>query len=244
MEEQAEAIGAGLTFEKVWAAIQATNEQLKETDRLLRERQEETDRLLRERQEQTDRQMRERQEESDRLMRERQEESYRLIRERQEQTDRQMKETDRQLNKRFGEFTNRFGEIVEYMIVPNLVAKFRELGFEFSKAGPNVVIKDKENDIFTEIDAFLENGDKVMLVEIKTKPNTDDVDEHIERMEKMRRYADVRSDNRKYLGAIAGVVLSESVSVHALKSGFYLIEPSGETFNITVPSGKYHPREW
>jgi hypothetical protein len=107
-----------------------------------------------------------------------------------------------------------------------------------------VVIKDKENNVFTEIDAFLENGDKVMLVEIKTKPTTDDVDEHIERMEKMRRYADVRSDKRTYLGAIAGAVMSESLRVYALKNGFYVIEPSGETFNITVPSGKYRPREW
>ncbi|MDR2588696.1 MAG: hypothetical protein LBC67_04635 [Spirochaetales bacterium] len=204
MEQQTEAIGAGLTFEKVWAAIQANGEYLKETERQMKERYEETVRLIRERQE----------------------------------------ETDRQLNKRFGEFSNRFGEIIESMVVPNLVAKFRELGFEFTKAGPDVVIKDKENNIFTEIDAFLENGDKVMLVEIKTKPTTDDVDEHIERMEKMRRYADVRNDNRKYLGAIAGAVMSESLRVYALKKGFYVIEPSGETFNITAPGGKYRPREW
>jgi hypothetical protein len=130
------------------------------------------------------------------------------------------------------------------MIVPNLVAKFRELGFEFTRASRDVKIADREHDIHAEIDAFLENGDKVMIVEIKSKPNTDDVNYHIEKMAKLRAYADLKSDSRKYLGAIAGVVVSESVSVYALKNGFYVIEPSGDTFNIIEPKGKYRPREW
>ena len=38
-------------------------------------------------------------------------------------------------------------------------------------------------------------------------------------MEKMRRYADTRGDARKYLGAVAGVVVSDSVKNRALKNG-------------------------
>ncbi|MDR0719552.1 MAG: hypothetical protein LBF78_07955, partial [Treponema sp.] len=102
----------GLTFEKVWAAIQATNEQIKETDKLVKE------------------------------------------------TSLQMKET----GKRVGELTNRFGDMVEHMVLPNLVAKFEELGFTFTKAN-RTEIRDREHDIFTEVDALLENGDKVMAVE-------------------------------------------------------------------------------
>jgi hypothetical protein len=157
------------------------------------------------------------------------------------ETDRQMKETD----KRVGEITNRFGDMVEHMVVPNLVARFQELGFTFTRAGPNVKIVDREHDIITEIDAFLENGDKVMIVEIKTKPNIEDIQDHLERMEKLRAYADLRRDTRKYLGAIAGVVVDEGVKNYALKNGFYVLEPSGETFTITEPASKgYAPREW
>jgi hypothetical protein len=29
-----------------------------------------------------------------------------------------------------------------------------------------------------------------------------------------------------------------------LKNGFYVVEPSGETFIITAPEGIYSPREW
>jgi hypothetical protein len=205
-------VGEGLTFEKVWAAIQATNEQMKETDRLIKEnalQMKETDRKM----EETSRKM--------------------------EATDRQMKETD----KRVGELTNRFGDMVEHMVLPNLVAKFEELGFTFTKAN-RTEIKDREHDIFTKVDALLENGDKVMAVEIKTKPSIDDINGHIERMEKLRVCADLHDDKRVYLGAMAGVVFNESEKTYALKQGFYVIEPSGDTFTITKPEGKYQPHEW
>jgi hypothetical protein len=155
-------------------------------------------------------------------------------------TDRQMKETD----KRVGELTNRFGEMVEHMVKPNLLTKFNELGLPFTKSYPDAKIADKEHDIFAEVDAFLENGDKVMIVETKTKPNTDDINYHVERMEKLRKYADLHDDKRKYLGAIAGLVFGDAEKIYALKKGFYVIEPSGDTFNITPPTGKYYPHEW
>ncbi|MDR1428928.1 MAG: hypothetical protein LBI85_01440 [Spirochaetaceae bacterium] len=157
-----------------------------------------------------------------------------------QKTAQQMKETDR----RVGKLTNRFGEMVEYMIVPNLVARFHDLGFEFEKTHRGTEIRDKDNNIFTEVDVFLENGDKVMIVETKAKPSVDDINEHIKRMEKLRKYADLHNDKRKYLGAIAGVVFGESQKTAALKKGFYVIEPSGDTFSIIVPEGKYHPHEW
>jgi hypothetical protein len=184
-------------------------------------------------------------------------ETDRIVKEvgrKQEETAQQMKETDRivketarqmkETDKRVGALTNRFGEVIEYMIVPNLISKFNELGYTFTKAYRDTEIKDKKNDIFTEIDVFMENGDCVMIVETKTKPNSDDIDEHIERMEKLRVYADLHNDKRKYYGAIAGVVMGEGEKNYALKKGFYIIEPSGETFAITMPEGIYAPRAW
>ena len=179
-----------LNFETVWAALMENREQLKETDRIVRE------------------------------------------------TAQQMKETDRQL----GKLGNRFGEAVEYMIAPNLREKFRELGLDFLQISSGTVVSDYDNKIFFEIDVFLQNGDKAMLVEIKTKLTTEDVKDHIARLEKMRNYADLRGDKRTFLGAVAGVVMTPHVKKYALGQGFYVIEPSGETFNITPPSGQ--PKEW
>jgi len=158
--------------------------------------------------------------------------------ERQKKTDRQIKN----VNKRFGEFTSRFGEVVEYMVAPNLREKFREIGLVFNVASsPSKFYGDKKEVLF-EVDVLLQNGDKAMLVEVKTKLSTDDVNEHIERLEKMRAYADAHGDKRSFLGAVAGVVMPDNVKNYALKKGFFVIEPSGETFNITHPNRK--PKEW
>jgi alpha-galactosidase/6-phospho-beta-glucosidase family protein len=162
-------------------------------------------------------------------------------------TDRQMKETDRQMketDRKLGELTNRFGTMVEHLVVPNLLAKFKSLGFTFEVAHKNTEIKDERNKIFVEVDVFLENGDKAMIVEIKATPTVKDVNEHIARMEKLRKHADLRKDTRKYLGALAGVVTSEPVKTYALKKGLYVIVPSGDTFDIIKPEGKYQVKEW
>jgi hypothetical protein len=145
-------------------------------------------------------------------------------------------------NKRFGEFHNRFGEIVEYMVAPNLKEKFRELGLKFHQASLDVVFSDDDDNTLFEVDVLLQNGEKAMLVEVKTKLTTEYVKEHIKRLEKMRKYADLHGDKRTFLGAVAGVVMTSNVKKYALAQGLYVIEPSGETFNITPPNGQ--PKEW
>jgi len=155
-----------------------------------------------------------------------------------QETARQMKETD----KRLGKLSKRMGEVVEYMVVPNLREKFRELGYDFPQAHQNSDVSDRANNIFLEIDVKLENGDKAMLVEVKTKPTTKDVQDHIKRLKKMRKYADLHGDKRTFLGAVAGVVMTGNVKEYIIKQGFFVIEPSGDTFIITPPDNK--PKEW
>jgi len=155
-----------------------------------------------------------------------------------QETDRIVKENARIV----GKLSKRMGEVVEYMVVPSLMDKFRELGYDFHQANQNTNVSDRTNNIFLEIDVKLENGDKVMLVEVKTKPTTKDVQDHIKRLEKMRKYADLHGDKRAFMGAVAGAVMKNNVKEYVLKQGFFAIEPSGETFTIIPPDNK--PKEW
>jgi len=160
------------------------------------------------------------------------------VTQRQEEIAQQMKEYD----KRFGNLTNSFGDVVEYMVAPNLQEKFNDLGYDFQEASTKHKVRDNKNDISFEIDVFLQNGDIAMLVEIKANLTISDINKHITRMEKMRKYADLRGDRRHFLGAVAGIVVENDEREFALNNGFYLIEPSGENFNITPPHNK--PKEW
>jgi hypothetical protein len=162
----------------------------------------------------------------------------------QKETDRQMKESAARLDKQLSKLGSRIGDIVEHLVSPNLAEKFNELGFVFDKTHQNTVIKDKNKKTYTEIDVTLENGDKVMIVEVKTKLTIEDIKDHIERMNKVRAHADKNGDKRKYLGAVAGAVITDNERNFAFKNGFYVIEPAGETFTIKVPEGDYSIREW
>jgi hypothetical protein len=55
-------------------------------------------------------------------------------------------------------------------------------------------------------------------------------------------YANLHGDKRTFLGAVAGVVVTDELKDYALNQGFFVIEPVGENLNITPPNGK--PKEW
>jgi len=156
--------------------------------------------------------------------------------------EQERKKDKAEFNERLGKYVNLFGDFTEYMMAPKLREKFTEFGFDFPKANRNNSVRDKINNIFLETDAMLENGDKAMMVEIKTQLTVERINKHIERLEKMRRYADLHGDKRTFLGAVAGVVVADEVREYALHQGLYLIEPAGEDLIITPPNGK--PKEW
>jgi len=159
-----------------------------------------------------------------------------------EELRKSQRESRDDFNTRLGSLTNLFGDFTLGMVAPKLCEKFYDLGYDLHRAIPNYYINDKVNEIYLEIDIMLENGDKAMLVEVKTKLTTERINKHIERLEKMRKYADLHGDKRTFLGAVAGFAVTGEVKSTALQEGFYLIEPDGENFNITPPNDK--PKEW
>ncbi|GMO51444.1 MAG: hypothetical protein Pg6C_16220 [Treponemataceae bacterium] len=91
---------------------------------------------------------------------------------------------------------------------------------------------------------IMENGGKAMIVEAKSKPSAEDIKRHAARTERMRKYADLHGDARKYLGAAAGMAVNGNARRFAFRNGFFVIMPSGDTFNIIKPSDEYSLREW
>jgi hypothetical protein len=217
-EEALSGSSAGMTVEEVWAL-------LRETDRIVKEtalRQAETDRIVKEtalRQAETDRQM----QETDRKMQE---------------TDRKMQETDRKISK----LGSRLGDLVEEIVFPNIMEKFNALGYNFGNVATDVRYKE-QGQVIAEVDIRLEDGDQVLMVEVKTTLTRNDVLDHLQRMEKLRLYADAHKDRRKLLGAVAGAIAPEKVKSFAIESGLFVLEQSGDTIRISIPRD-FKPREW
>ena len=104
---------------------------------------------------------------------------------------REMERVLKETGRRLGDFTNSFGEMVEYMVAPNLQDRFFDLGMDFQEVSKDIKIRDKKNGIAFQIDVYLQNCDTAMLVEVKADLAICDINAHMERLEKMRRYADL-----------------------------------------------------
>jgi hypothetical protein len=171
-------------------------------------------------------------------------ETERLMKENAERQSREMTERYKETDRIIGDLGNRFGELVEHLVAPNISEKFNELGFCFTKTAMDVEIADPKNPKGnTEVDVLLENGEIVVAVEVKSKPNKKDVNDHLKRMDILRGYADKKDDQRRYQGAIAGAIMSETVRNYILDKGFYVIEQTGDTVRINIPEG-FKAHEW
>jgi hypothetical protein len=160
-------------------------------------------------------------------------------RESQKETDQQIKD----LGKQMGDLHRSFGDLAEHLVAPNLVTKFRELHYGFTKTAYDVEFKDSHGNTITEVDVWLENGDFVMVVEIKAKLLKKDVDDHLKRMGLLKGYGNGHGDTRKLLGAVAGGIVRKDARDYAIKNGFYVIEQSGDTVKIEMPEG-FKPKTW
>ena len=206
----------GVTPADVWATLREVAELQKETRLQMQEAKKEAE----ERQADAEKQM---------------QETRRIVQE----TTEQMKKTD----KKIGELTNRFGELAEHLVAPSIREKFNALGFAFGEVSRDKEIVDAQGNSVAEIDILLENGDTVMVVEVKAKPKQKEVDAHIKRMDILRRRADARNDKRTFMGAIAGAIMTNEMRAYILKTGFYAIEQTGDTVKISAPEG-FKPRSW
>jgi len=119
------------------------------------------------------------------------------------------------------------------------------LGYSTTKYGRNFKFGQQGTAESGEIDLYIEDGDVAILVEAKTTLKTEDVLEHIERLEKYRRCIDAAgSDSRRFIGAVAGAVVEENVAAFAQKHGMYVIAQSGKAFEIIPSPEGFVPKKW
>jgi hypothetical protein len=157
------------------------------------------------------------------------------LRKLKETVDATTRSVDR-LTQNMGGLSNRFGELIEHLLIPNIAEKFNELGYHFDGIWQKGLSIMENNRIVTEIDVVLENANTIALVEVKSKPNMRDIKDHLERMPIARRFFERHGNaDKKLIGAVAGAVFPDFVKQFAIESGFYVIMQTGDTVKIDVP---------
>ena len=144
----------------------------------------------------------------------------------------------KETQKNIGGLSNTLGSIVERILTPGLPEKFKKFGYNFNR----IASYSYAAGVYAQIDGMLENGSQAIAVEVKTTLRQADIDDHLVRMEKIRKYADEHGDKRQFMGAMAATITDETTRNYALKKGLFVIEPSGEDVKVTKPEAE--PRVW
>ena len=164
-------------------------------------------------------------------------------------TDRRFKETDRlikslskETDKKIGKLSNRLGEFVEGLIKPAVVRLFQERGIPVHKVYSDVSAENPELNLATQIDLFVINGLSCALIEVKSKLSIDDVNEHLERMQKFKALFPEYADKQAF-GAMAAMVMPDEAAKYAYRKGFFVIAQQGEAVKI-LNDAAFKPMAW
>jgi predicted AAA+ superfamily ATPase len=148
----------------------------------------------------------------------------------------------KRVDKTHEELGRQFGQVIEYLVVDGVAERFNELGYHFHGiSSGNFKAKDDKGDTLAEVDVLLENDDCYVAVEVKAKPNMEDVMEHINRLKVLRQYFRKHNREKKVIGALAGAVFADNVKKAVITRGLYPIVQSGDTITIDVPKD-FKPR--
>lgn len=146
------------------------------------------------------------------------------------------------LQKELGKLGNRLGEFVEYMVKPAVLRLFQERGIDVHEIHHDLSAKRPEGE--AQVDLLVMNDDVGIVVEAKSKLGQDDIDEHIERMDKFKLlFRDRDYTKVNLMGAVAGMVIPDNVARYAYRKGFFVLAQSGE--NVTILNDdKFQPKLW
>lgn len=162
------------------------------------------------------------------------------LREESERQWRETRELIKQTDKKIGDLTGKWGQFVEGLVAPSALRLFAERGIYLTRVEQHIT--DQRGDEGIEIDIFAKNGEYAVLIEVKSTLSVDDVNEHLERMEKFARFFPEYKD-LKAVGAVAGIVVPKDVARFAYKQGLFVIAQSGETVKL-LNDQKFKPKVW
>ena len=207
-DDELKALVANLAIES-----EKTTQQMRETDRYIKNMSKETDRRFQEMSKKADQQ--------------RQEASKEAERERQE-TNKIMQETSRKLasiGKMIGGISKNQGDIAEEFFFHSL-AKDNHLGaIKFDDISLNLT--KRRGQLEEEYDLFLTNGDAIGIVEVKYKLHENDLKKLDRKLKNFKLLYPIYQGYTLY-GAIASFHINVDAKEAALNKGYFVLQRSGD----------------
>jgi hypothetical protein len=139
-----------------------------------------------------------------------------------------------------GNLTGRLGQFIEEMVYPAAVRLFQERGIDIHEVHRNVSAN--RNGEGAEIDLLVVNDVDIIAIECKSNLSIDDVNEHLQRLEKLKRVFPTYI-NKNVMGAVTGMVIPDNVARYAYKKGLFVIGQTDDQLFIRNDD-KFKAKVW
>jgi Holliday junction resolvase-like predicted endonuclease len=155
-------------------------------------------------------------------------------------TDEQMRRTDAKLDRigqQLGDLGLVQGEVAEDLFFRNLRGVFRKTKMDLKKVKRNLKRKG-----VGEFDLVAEDGDKVLVVEVKNKLDKRMVDRFVDK--KLPKFKDLFPEYEKHqvVGAMGALVVKDDVGRYAEKAGLYVLTQTDEGGAALLNREGFKPR--
>jgi len=152
-------------------------------------------------------------------------ESDRKFQEMSRETDKKIK----QVAESIGRLGNRLGDFVEEMVRPAAVRLFQERGIDVHEVHQNVSsVREGEG---IEVDLLVVNDTDVIAIECKSSLSIDDINEHLKRLQKLKKMLPAYADKR-VMGAVTAMVMPDNVAQYAYRQGLFVIAQTGDHLSV------------
>ena len=216
------------TFESVWASMQETDRQFKETDRKLKQLAKlhaKNERDLKKSRAETDRQLKE----TDRILSQQYAETKQFFKDSQEAFEKRWAKYEEKLkktNQEIGAWANNFGSFAEeYFFNSFDYGEQFFFGERFDEISRKV--KPKERGLEDEYDIVLYNGTSVAIIEVKYKAHENDIPCVLKKAETFRILCPSYKNYKIYL-ALASMAFYPELEQECMKHGIAIIKQVGD----------------
>jgi uncharacterized protein YukE len=147
-----------------------------------------------------------------------------------------LENTSRQIQ----DLTGSWGKFVESMVEPAVVRLFQARGIMIEATATRV--KKRKDGKEIEIDILGYNRDYVVAVEVKTTLKVEDVKFFLETLGSFKHFFP-EHDNKKLVGAVAGMKIEEGVDRFAYRQGLFIMAQKGESI-VLLNDETFLPHIW
>ena len=144
------------------------------------------------------------------------------------------KEADKRMKKMERLFNIQWSTLMESLVEGDLVALLQKR--DIAVTYTHTRMQGRYNGGHYEFDILAENGDEVVVVEVKTTLRPGDVGHFLEQLGKFTTYRPLYR-GRKIYGAVAYLKADKSVQAHAQRQGLFVIRATGSSASIINNKG-------